>query len=208
MSMFQDLTFPEVLQDLQCRFLINIPDEELMSPERIFFQIEQAHWYYEDFVREANPAMATMSLKLFSAHMFWNCELLQRLIVDFRSSFRDFVYYKVRVPVCGAIILSSDHRKCLLVRGFKAGSNWGFPKGKINKEEAEHRCAAREVLEETGFDIASRLNPDHYLERTIREQRIRLYVIQGVPEDAHFQTQTRKEIGAIRWFPLTNLPGW
>lgn len=33
----------------------------------------------------------------------------------------------------------------LLVQGYLAKSGWGFPKGKVNKEEAPHDCAAREV---------------------------------------------------------------
>lgn len=35
----------------------------------------------------------------------------------------------------------------LLVQGYLAKSGWGFPKGKVNKEEAPHDCAAREVSE-------------------------------------------------------------
>lgn len=34
----------------------------------------------------------------------------------------------------------------LLVQGYLAKSGWGFPKGKVNKEEAPHDCAAREVI--------------------------------------------------------------
>lgn len=30
----------------------------------------------------------------------------------------------------------------------------------------------------------------------------------GVPEDFPFKTQTRKEIGAIEWFKLSDLPTW
>lgn len=42
----------------------------------------------------------------------------------------------------------------LLVQGYLAKSGWGFPKGKVNKEEAPHDCAAREViLFITLFDI-------------------------------------------------------
>jgi len=33
----------------------------------------------------------------------------------------------------------------LLVKGWSARSGWGFPKGKINKEEPDIDCAVREV---------------------------------------------------------------
>lgn len=58
----------------------------------------------------------------------------------------------------------------MLVKGWHHRSSWGFPKGKINKNEKESACAAREVLEETGFDITPLLNEHDYLEQTIREQ--------------------------------------
>lgn len=35
--------------------------------------------------------------------------------------------------------------QCILVKGWKSSSGWGFPKGKINEHEAPHDCAAREV---------------------------------------------------------------
>jgi mRNA-decapping enzyme subunit 2 len=66
--------------------------------------------------------------------------------------------YKVRVPVCGAIILNKSCDKVLLVRGYKSGSSWSFPRGKINKEEALADCAVRECAEEIGFDITPYLS--------------------------------------------------
>lgn len=35
--------------------------------------------------------------------------------------------------------------KALLVQGYLAKSGWGFPKGKVNEDEACHDCAVREV---------------------------------------------------------------
>lgn len=48
-------------------------------------------------------------------------------------------------------------------------------------------------MEETGYDITP-LITDAYIEITMREQSIRLYIIVGVPEDTQFKPQTRKEI--------------
>lgn len=102
--------------------------------------------------------------------------------------------YRFRIPVCGAIILNSNLDKCVLVKGWSSKSGWGFPKGKINQEEEYDCCAIREVLEETGYDIGPLLKKTDYIELTMREQRIRLYIIQGVPEDTQFIPRTRKEI--------------
>jgi hypothetical protein len=49
-------------------------------------------------------------------------------------------------------------------------------------------------LEETGFDITPYLEPENYIEITLKEQRIRLYIICGVSEDSEFIPRTRKEI--------------
>ena len=88
------------------RFIINVPDEELASVERICFQIEQAHWFYEDFIREQNPALPSFNLKSFSAKFFQHCPLLHEWANEHETAFANFMEYKIRVPVCGAIILN------------------------------------------------------------------------------------------------------
>ena len=52
---------------LYSRFIINVPEAELASVERICFQVEQAHWFYEDFIREIKPDLPSFQLKTFSA---------------------------------------------------------------------------------------------------------------------------------------------
>lgn len=105
--------------------------------------------------------------------------------------------YKVRVPVCGAVILNETCDKVLLVRGFKASAAWMFPRGKINKDEKRTDCAVRECIEEIGFDISPYVKEKDVVQRTIREQQISLFIVKGIPEETEFQTQTRKEIGDI-----------
>ena len=41
----------EAIEDLETRFLLMLSDEELEVSDRLFFQIEQAWWFYEDFLR-------------------------------------------------------------------------------------------------------------------------------------------------------------
>jgi mRNA-decapping enzyme subunit 2 len=86
--------------------------------------------------------------------------------------------------------------QCVLVKGWKSSAAWGFPKGKINQQESERDCAVREVLEETGFDCDSLLEStsSDFMELTMREQKIRLYIVPGVDESTQFETLTRKEI--------------
>ncbi|KAJ7492628.1 DCP2-domain-containing protein [Mycena latifolia] len=205
---YKHATHDEVLEDLSSRFILNLPDEELASLERICFQVEQAHWFYEDFIREENPKFPSLPLKKFSAMLFHACPLLHQWSHDHEQAFNTFMQYKTRVPVCGAIMLNDTWEKCVLVKGWKSSSGWGFPKGKINEDEPAHSCAIREVLEETGYNLTSQINKDDVIEMSIKEQKISLYIVPGVSEDYPFKTKTRKEISKIEWFKLTDLPTW
>ncbi|WMV31689.1 hypothetical protein MTR67_025074 [Solanum verrucosum] len=62
-----------------------------------------------------------------------------------------------------------------------------------------------QVLEETGFDVSKLLQKEQYLEMTFGQQRVRLYIIAGVKEDASFAPQTKKEISEIAWQRLDEL---
>ncbi|PWZ01006.1 DCP2-domain-containing protein [Testicularia cyperi] len=220
MAAYKGLNFSETLEDLSSRFIVNLPSDELSSIERICFQVEQAHWFYEDFLRPLNPSLPSQSLRRFSSYLLHTASmtvpLIQRYITggsgqqDLEAAFDDFLKYKTRVPVCGAILLTENWNKCLLVKGWKSSAAWGFPKGKINQNEPERDCAIREVLEETGYDCSSLLPEDSkdYLDLTMREQRIRLYIVPGVKESTKFETLTRKEISKIAWFRLSDLPTW
>lgn len=88
-------------------------------------------------------------------------------------------HYKQAVPTYGAILLSEGLTHVLLVQSYFAKSSWGFPKGKVNQEEDPTHCAIREVLEETGFDIASLIDANNYLESVIHDQLVRLYIVTG-----------------------------
>lgn len=108
-------------------------------------------------------------------------------------------------------MLNDAMDEVVLVKGWKKGANWSFPRGKINKDEKDLDCAVREVYEETGYDIqAAGLVKEEkdmkYIEVTMREQHIRLYVFRGVPKDTYFEPRTRKEISKIEWWKLTDLP--
>merc|ERR1711998_156538 len=196
----------DVLEDLCSRFVINCPVEEQESFERLFFQIETAHWFYEDFYREQYPqALPAFNLRNFAEQLFKQCSLLHPYRAQTGQIFEAFKSYKFRVPTCGAIILNPPMNKVLLVKGYK-GSTWGFPKGKINKDEAELNCAAREVMEEIGFDISPHTEEKDFIQSMVGQQRVKLYICTAVGEDTCFAPQTRKEISEIAWFELQHLP--
>ncbi|KAJ5832605.1 hypothetical protein N7474_000916 [Penicillium riverlandense] len=200
------------LDDLCVRFIINLPREELESVERICFQVEEAQWFYEDFIRPLDPALPSLTLKAFALRIFQHCPLMSQWShYHHITAFSEFLAYKTRVPVRGAILLNHDMDEVVLVKGWKKGANWSFPRGKINKGEKDLDCAIREVYEETGFDVReANLVKDEdnvkFIEITMREQHMRLYVFRDVPRETHFEPRTRKEISRIEWYKLSELP--
>ncbi|KAH9524493.1 mRNA-decapping enzyme subunit 2 [Bulinus truncatus] len=195
-----------VLDDLSSRFIINSRPEEIISIIRIFFLIENAYWFYLDFHRVENPQLRECSLKEFSYSLINHCPQLKQYTTEFDKHFDDWKHYKRTIKTCGAIILDPDLKHVLLVQSFSSKNSWGFPKGKINLNEPPEDCAAREVLEETGFDIKPFMDPEEYLEKCSNEQVSRLYIVADVPLNSTFIPKTRREIRDIQWFPMDTLP--
>lgn len=262
----------------QSRFILNLPPSEMSSVPRLVFQVEQAYWYYEDWVREVNPALPSYNLKRFCDIFFKVCPVLSQWDGEHERMFLEFMRYKSRVPVCGAIMINETWDKVrqpslLLwsrlrpVRSRVSGhSAFSSRAGRVTRGPSQRArstrtspnisapseryvlvdltceqgvqsrltrlciCTRIQVLEETGCDLTRLLEKDNFLEVTMQDQRITLYIVPGVPEDFPFKTQTRKEIGvsplasstegtlfidrtsrprqAIEWFKLSELPMW
>lgn len=118
-------------------------------------------------MRDSQPNLPSYTLKRFSEIFFKVCPMLSKWSDKHERLFLEFMRYKSRVPVCGAIMInqtwdkvrsprrvcrvnrlltvtSSFDLQCILVKGWK-GNSWSFPKGKINQDEDKHICAIREV---------------------------------------------------------------
>lgn len=151
-----------------------------------------------------------MKLKSFSEHLFRVCPILNVLIsnIDLYSAISHFQNYKSVIPVRGAIILNKKMTKVLMVKGWKSNATWGFPRGKINKDEPDDLCAIREVYEEIGYDISPYLNPNDFIDITVRQKNFKLYIVHGVPGSTKFCPQTRKEISKIEWHDVNTLPAF
>ncbi|XP_026996927.1 m7GpppN-mRNA hydrolase [Tachysurus fulvidraco] len=195
-----------VLDDLCSRFILHIPSEERDNAIRVCFQIELAHWFYLDFYVQNTPGLPQCGIRDFAKAVFNHCPFLLPHGEDVQKVLDQWKEYKMGVPTYGAIILDETLDNVLLVQGYLAKSGWGFPKGKVNEDEAPHDCAVREVLEETGFDIRDRICKDTFIEQKITDQLARLYIIPGVPKETKFNPKTRKEIRNIEWFPIDKLP--
>lgn len=192
----------EVLEDVISRFLLDIPEEDALIPERLFFYLEEAHWFYNDFFSEVNPAYPPLTLVDFTEKVFQLNPCIRRS-ESISSMSRQFDEYKSTVPVCGGILFSEDMAKVLLVQAGKW--RWTFPKGKKEKGERDAECAIREVFEETGLDASSYLTK--YTVRVREEKReTTMCVFCGVPESSVLLPRTRNEISAVDWHSVANLP--
>nr|XP_002130621.1 m7GpppN-mRNA hydrolase [Ciona intestinalis] len=198
---------PNVLDDLCSRFLLNIPSQEKEDMIRLCFQIELAHWFYLDFFRAENNRLPDCRMKEFAKLVFETYPfLLNPSDVNVDKVLESWKEYKRSVPTYGAILMDSTLEYVLLVQGFWIKASWGFPKGKVNKDEQPEICAAREVLEETGYDITKSIKPNQYAEHLLNEQLSRLYFVRDVPLDTKFGPKTRGEIKNVQWFSVSDLP--
>lgn len=169
--------------------------------------MELAHWFYiDEYVSDKNNRVRQCNMREFSEHMFRHVSFLRRHANDLDDILERWREYKIAVPTYGAILLNSSLTKVLLVQSYSNRSSWGLPKGKVNQEEAPAACAVREVLEEVGFDISDRIDPNNFLQAVIMDQTVWLYPIPGVPDDTLFAPRTKCEIRDIRWFPVADLP--
>lgn len=201
----------DILNDLAVRFISMLPDEELESWERLFFQLEQAHWFYCDFYMSKNAQLPQVGFKTFSRMMFRTVDLLKPWVEHFDTFYDKFRHYFDQVPVCGCIVLNANMDSMCLVKSFQ-GSSWGFPKGKINKNERDIVCALREVKEETGFALSPGVSASE-IDNIEKNNRLcvtnenkgtscTLFIIPDCPNDFKFETMTRGEIGDIQWFDI------
>lgn len=195
----------DALQDVEARFL-NLPENELNQPQRLFFQIEQAYWYYEDFKADRFAHLPHFStLKSFASKIFTHCEILSNMTNRFQELFADFASYKSKIPVCGCIMLNPSMTKMVMVCNWKSDW-WSFPRGKMNEGELELDCAVREVEEETGFNSRAHCNESDYVVTFQDQKKIQLFIAINVPENTPFAPQTRKEVSDIQFHPIDKLP--
>lgn len=126
------MTLETALLEVEARFLLNLPEEELASVDRLFFQMEQAHWYYEDFLADKYDSLPHFPLEGFTRELFQHSELLKHLKERHEDMVRDFHSYKYQVPVYGCVLLNSAKNKFVLVCNWE-GTAWGLPRGKVNE---------------------------------------------------------------------------
>lgn len=165
-------------------------------------------FFLQDHCRDADPSLTSLSLKSFARALAGRCPdvFMAAGVADVDAAMTQFNAFKARVPGAGAILLNPDLTKVLLVRGLKEGASWGFPRGKLAAGETDAAAAAREVLEETGLDVAALLDEKDAIEVHTGQQRTRLFVVPGIDEATPCAPTVRGEIGALAWHAVADLP--
>jgi mRNA-decapping enzyme subunit 2 len=168
----------DALDEVHTRFVLNVPDSELERADRILFQIEQAWWFYEDFLVDASrpprnepdsgegggtndneaanppmgePLLPSMNFRQFAEKLFEYSPLLRS--ENFPSMWSQFSVYRKKIGTYGCILLSPDRKFVVLVQLWNSKTHM-FPSGKINQGEPASDAAIRETYEETGFDVS------------------------------------------------------
>ncbi|KAI5964412.1 DCP2 [Candida theae] len=198
-----DQSLDRVLEDLLVRFVVNVPEEDLSSIERIFFQVEEAHWFYLDYVRQLDPSLPSMKMKAFASKLLEKCPLIWKW-GDPSDALARFGKYKSTIPVRGVALFNKELTKVLLVKGTESNA-WSFPRGKISKDESDVDCAVREAEEEIGFNCSELIDKNDYVERTIRGKNYKIFLVKNVSEDIQFEPVSKYEIAQIKWFDIKSV---
>lgn len=198
---------------LSVRFIINLPEENLRDPARLCFELQEAFWFYLDYLYEgAKRDLPKLNQLSFVTLMVEADDVLQSIYSSTKARqqlFQDWRDYCRRVPLKGAVLLNAQLDKCLMVQPWK-GDKWTYPRGKINEDESEGECAIREVWEETGIDISGRIDTSEFVKHDAYGTGcpVKLFLVQGIPLSSPCAPHTRKEIAKIGWIQLNKLPGW
>eukprot|EP00045_Choanoeca_perplexa_P006710 m.57810 g.57810 ORF g.57810 m.57810 type:complete len:284 (-) comp13750_c0_seq2:44-895(-) len=197
-------SFDDVWEDIYVRFFLNSRLDQREDVVRLGFLIEDAFWYYCDVIRDENQKLPNLKLKPFFELVFERWELLHKLRDQVDEAYSQFHEYKISIPTAGCILLDPTHQKVLLLKSYS--NSWGFPRGKIDKNEGMMECAVRETLEESGYDCSSKIAEDQFLEHRDKDGKLsRLYIVEDVPENYGFAPVTKGEVADIQWHNVAEL---
>ncbi|XP_034027357.1 m7GpppN-mRNA hydrolase-like [Thalassophryne amazonica] len=190
-----------LLEELHRKFIQDSEDKDDLN--QLCFRMEKAHWHYLDVYVSQCPGLPKLSMTEFVKDFLDHFPHLLPHGEDVHSVLQKWHNYKKTIPVYGAIILDETMRNVLLVQGYHGG--WSFPCGKMEKGEKPIDCAIREVDEETGFNIETKICQDHYLEKKCANRVVGHYIILGVSKETIFHPKTMNEIKNIQWFSIDKL---
>lgn len=187
-----------IMNMLISMFILSTPERN--DTNKICVSIERAHWYYSDVL------MPRYKLREITFYNFVILMLgkLPFIKGDPSKIFYSFKEHRKTVPIYGAIMIDKTMTKVLLCKS-NNGEFWSFPRGKHEDDETPERCAIREVMEETGYDITNKLDSRVFFEDVEGLRKVKYFVIRDVP-DVRFAPILQGEISRIEWFHIADFP--
>ena len=187
------LSFRDALDEICIRFF----NSDLSSnANRIFFQIQQAHWFYIDNILPNNNHLPNLNWNDFAFTISNIC--FPAIAKNFIFYIKDFDKYLSTIPVCGCVLVDNQNN-VLLVKG----TTWSFPKGKMDEGETEEQCAERECYEETGYRV--RVDPNFVI-RMQKPKPASFYIIRNFDRNSKQDRVVEwSEIRKLKWVPLKHL---
>ncbi|KAL4429977.1 hypothetical protein ABPG74_000343 [Tetrahymena malaccensis] len=198
-----------IIQDLLCRFIINVPECERQL-QRIAFKLQDAFWHYIDFYAQKKEILQINNNRILTHDDFDEFIDIIKVATPFlrnlpdtgREIKKEFYEYKKKIPRYGCIIINQDRTKLLLIKN-AFSKKYSFPKGQINFNETPLDCAIRETVEEIGFNVAKYIIPDVCLLHEQRQNTHCYYIADKVNEKEIFKAIARNEIEDIKWVEVS-----
>ncbi|EQB59836.1 mrna decapping enzyme 2 [Vairimorpha apis BRL 01] len=131
-----------ILDEISVRFLVQIDESDFQNVERLFFILEEAHWFYIDNYREKNICFIDF------CNLIVNHNSLQ---IDVNKGFKIFRNYKKGIKVFGCIIFDRSMENVLVVQEKRVGS-YSFPKEEIGYD------VSQKIIKHVTFTIFEKMN--------------------------------------------------
>ncbi|KAF5139854.1 hypothetical protein G9O61_00g020240 [Vairimorpha ceranae] len=182
-----------LLDEISVRFLVNIDLYDLQKVERLFFILEEAHWFYIDNYNEPSTSFFDFCLQILNHN---------KINIDINLGLQIFKSYKQSIKVYGCIIFSPKLDSILVVQENGKNGSFGFPKGKKSKDEDGIECAIREVKEEIGYDVSNKIVKGLSVKLF---EKMNFYFVFNVKKSNKFVCNLKNEIANIIWLPISKL---
>ena len=66
----KSISLAEVFDDITARFFANLPRSEVNSSERMFVQLTEAHWFFQDFFSDRYAELPHLNFRQFCEKFF------------------------------------------------------------------------------------------------------------------------------------------